>query len=199
VADWDGDSPRLRNNLIDILRDARDRALRRNPPIVADARGWQRRMMAGLDVPDRRYVGRFRGERGLETARVWIDAHEGVPPGSVAAELADFERTLRQAVASLDARYPPGGELDADGLAAVLDLCAWTHAEWVRIHPFGNGNGRTARIWANALLMRYGVPPVVRLRPRPDAAYARACAAAMEGEWTPTASVFREMLAESVR
>ena len=97
---------------------------------------------------------------------------------------------------TIPARYPAGQELDGDGLAAVIDLCAWTHAEWVRIHPFGNGNGRTARIWANALLMRYGLPPVVRLRPRPDRGYGRAGAAAMKGNWRPAAAVFRRMLGE---
>ena len=196
MADWEVDSPRLRNNLLEVLRDARDRAVRRDVPTVEDARRWQRDTMAGLDVPDTEYVGRFRGEPGLETRHVWIGSHEGVRPGEVARELAAFQHTLQRAVAALDARYPAGQELDGDGLAAVIDLCAWTHAEWVRIHPFSNGNGRTARIWANALLMRYGLPPVVRLRPRPDRGYGRAGAAAMEGNWRPTAAVFRRMLGE---
>jgi fido (protein-threonine AMPylation protein) len=46
--------------------------------------------------------------------------------------------------AELDALLPIGQELDADQLAAVIDLCAWVHAEWVRIHPFANGNKRTS-------------------------------------------------------
>lgn len=77
----------------------------------------------------------------------------------------------------------------------MIDLAAWAHAEWVRIHPLGNGNGRTARIWANALLMRYGVPPVIRLRPRPDSGYAEAGTAAMHGDWRPTAALFRRLIA----
>ena len=196
MADWDANSPRLLQNLIEVLRDARDSAVRRDVPTVEDARNWQRDTMAGLGVPDAKYVGSFRGEFGLETTRVWIGSHEGVPPGEVAQELAAFEKTLQRAVAALDARYPRGQELDQDGLAAVIDLCAWTHAEWVRIHPFRNGNGRTARIWANALMMRYGLPPVVRLRPRPDGGYGRAGAAAMEGDWRPTAKIFRKILGE---
>lgn len=154
--------------------------------------------MAGLEVPDSNYVGRFRGERGIETCRVWMGAKEGAPPDKVAAELAEFEARLQRVVAALDERYPSGSELDADGLAAVIDLCAWAHAEWVRIHPFGNGNGRTARIWANFLFMRYGLPPVVRLRPRPDGGYGRAGASAMEGDWKATAAVFRKMLEETL-
>ena len=167
MADWDADSPRLRRNLINVLRDARERALRRDQPSVDDARRWHRGMMTGLRVPDGKYRGRFRGERGLETTRVWIGAREGVGPAGVARALATFERMLQRAVAALDVRYPQGQELDVDGLAAVIDLSAWAHAEWVRMHPFANGNGRTARIWANAILMRYGLPPAVRLRPRP--------------------------------
>jgi hypothetical protein len=135
--------------------------------------------MAGLDVPDRRYVGNFRGEPGLETVGVRIGRHEGVPPSEVAAALAAFERKLQRAVEILDAKYAQGQALDEEGLESVIDLSAWAHAEWVRIHPFGNGNGRTARIWAKWIFMRYGVPPVVRLRPRPDGGYGRAGAAAM--------------------
>jgi hypothetical protein len=63
---------------------------------------------------------------------------------------------------------PTGQEPDADQLAAVIDLCARVHAEWVRIHPFANGNGRTAHLWANCILMRYGLPPFIRFRPRPN-------------------------------
>lgn len=196
MADWDANSPRHRQNLINVLRDARDRARRRDLLSIEDARRWQRDSMAGLDVPDDRYRGRFRGEAGLETTRVRIGGREGVAPSEVADELRAFQRTLQRAVSVLDSLYPPRQELDADGLAALIDLCAWAHAEWVRIHPFANGNGRTARIWADALLMRYGLPPAVRLRPRPDGGYGLAGAAAMNGDWRPTAAVFRKMLDE---
>ena len=70
-------------------------------------------------------------------------------------------------------------KLTPDQLDAVLDLCAWAHAEWVRIHPFANGNGRAARLWANFIAVRYGLPPFVRLRPRPDGGYAEAGMKAM--------------------
>lgn len=35
------------------------------------------------------------------------------------------------------------------------------HLDYVSIHPFHDGNGRTARIFGNLLLMRFGYPPVV--------------------------------------
>lgn len=195
MSDWDADSPRLRSNLAEVLRTLRDSAVRRDPPTIEAARQWQRDTMSGLDVPDPNYVGRFRGESGLETVRVRIGNRYGVSPIDVAEELRNFERTIRRAIDVLDSRYPHESELDEDGLAAVIDVSAWAHAEWVRIHPFANGNGRTARMWANWILMRYGIPPVVRLRPRPDGGYGDAGAAAMKGDWRPTAAVFRRLLA----
>jgi Fic family protein len=150
--------------------------------------------MEGLDVPNPRFVGAFRGESGLERVQVRVGSNFGVDSAKVAEELTRFEAKLQMLVANLDAFVPIGQEPDLDQLAAIIDLCAWVHAEWVRIHPFANGNGRTARLWANSIAMRYGVPPFVRLRPRPDAAYGEAGAKAMQGDWKPTAVVFRRLL-----
>ena len=201
MANWDDDSPRLRENLKQVLRAIRDSARRRDMPSADDARGWQKDTMAGLDAPHKDYVGGFRGEGGkLEHCEVRIgSAAHGVPPARVADELNAFEKRLQRVIRDLDKSYEPGEELDADGLAAVLDLAAWAHAEWVRIHPLANGNGRTARLWANSILMRYGLPPVVTLRPRPDGGYGEAAAKAMNGEWEPTVMVFREMLLKHLR
>jgi Fic family protein len=40
-------------------------------------------------------------------------------------------------------------------------LAAEFHYRFIRIHPFDDGNGRTARILMNFILMRFGYPPVV--------------------------------------
>jgi hypothetical protein len=117
-----------------------------------------------------------------------------VDAAEVAEELAGFERKLHALLRELDTMLPTGQEPDADQLAAVVDLCAWVHAEWVRIHPFANGNGRTGRLWANFIAMRYGLPPFIRLRPRPNIGYGEAGAKAMQGDWKPTAVVFRRLL-----
>ena len=37
-----------------------------------------------------------------------------------------------------------------------IELAAWTHAEFVRIHPFIDGNGRTSRLLMNYQLMSQG-------------------------------------------
>ena len=197
MADWDADNPTLQQNLVETLRRIRDSAALRGMARVSDAMTWHREIMDGLDVPKLEYVGRFRGEDGLEAVQVMVGQYEGVPPDQVAEAVALFERKLNQVLARLDTLIPAGAALNTDTLAAVLDVCAWAHAEWVRIHPFVNGNGRTARLWANYVAMRYGLPPFVRLRPRPEAdAYARAGVEAMIGNWKPTAEVFRVMLRE---
>lgn len=40
-------------------------------------------------------------------------------------------------------------------------LAAEFHYKFIRIHPFDDGNGRTARILMNFILMKYGYPPVI--------------------------------------
>ncbi len=39
--------------------------------------------------------------------------------------------------------------------AEAVECAIWTHMEAVRIHPFQEGNGRTARLAMNILLMRH--------------------------------------------
>jgi len=196
VPESDKDSPRLRANLGQVLKEIVVAAGLRGIPTLEAARQWQSRMMEGLDVPDLRYVGAFRGEPGLERTQVRVGASYGADSADVSEELARFETKLQALVAELDALLTLGQELDADQLAAVIDLCAWVHAEWVRIHPFANGNGRTARLWANSLAVRYGLPPFIRLRPRPNAGYGDSGAKAMQGDWKPTAVVFRRLLSD---
>lgn len=42
----------------------------------------------------------------------------------------------------------------------AITLSAYTHAEFVKIHPFVDGNGRTARLLMNYQLMANGLPPI---------------------------------------
>jgi len=193
VPDWDADSPELRQHLTRLLEEIADRADEREKPTIELAREWQRRFMQGL-AAEARYVGAFRGEPGLEKTGVKIGRYRGTPAARVAGELQRFEEILQAAVAQLDRVLPVGRNLNVDEYGAVIDLCAWAHAEWVRIHPFANGNGHSARLWANFLAIRYGLPPFIRLRPRPDDGYEEAGAKAMQGEWEPTALAFRRML-----
>jgi hypothetical protein len=194
VTDWDEDSQQLRANLSQILEEIAPAAQRREKPTLEAARRWHTIAMRSLEAADPRFVGAFRGEPGLENVRVRVGANYGVEPANVAESLKQFEAKLQVLVAELDGELPAGQAPNADQLAAIVDFCAWAHSEWVRIHPFANGNGRTARLWANSLAMRYGLPPFVRLRPRPNASYGHAGAKAMKGEWKPTAALFHRLL-----
>ena len=199
MIDWDVDSKQLRSNLRRVLEGVRLDAVQRVVPTVEAARRWHSDTMRQLAPPATHHVGRYRGEGGLEGCEVAVGTLRGVPAGSVAQELGAFEERLQKTVEFLDERIGPGEELDADKVAAVIEVCSWAHSEWVRIHPFANGNGRTARLWANSIAMRYGLPPFVRLRPRPDGGYGDACAAAMKGQWQHMVPVFRDMCLEAIR
>jgi Fic family protein len=46
-------------------------------------------------------------------------------------------------------------------LTAVLVTAANLHYEFVRIHPFDDGNGRMARLFMNLFLIKHGFPPAI--------------------------------------
>jgi hypothetical protein len=61
---------------------------------------------------------------------------------------------------------------------------AWFHHRFIQIHPFQDGNGRTARALASFLYVRAGfLPPVVTLKTRP--AYLDALDLANKGDLKP--------------
>lgn len=194
MADSDENSPILTRNLQTLLRAIRDEAIARKELGLEAIRTWHRATMAGLDLPTGVPVGVFRGEPGMEKCEVRVGRLRGTPPGQVAFELGGFESTLKRVVARLDELVPAQGIPNKDRLAAAIETCVWAHSEWVRIHPFPNGSGRTARLLANALAMRFGLPPFVRLRPRPDHPYAAVADSSMKGQWAPTVSLFHDLL-----
>jgi len=196
MPDWDRNSPQLTANLRAAMAQVRRDAQRRVKPDLMLARDWHALTMQSLAVPRPAYVRNFRGETGLERFEIVIDRQFGVPARSVRTALKQFERELQRQVARLDQAIPPNVPLTGAQLGAIIELAAWVHAEWIRIHPFANGNGRTARIWANFLALRYGLPPFIRLRPRPNHGYEAAGAKAMRGDWKPTATSFKSMLKE---
>ena len=199
MADWDADGPQLQANLARVLEDVAQGAEQRDRITAATIKRWHRQTMAGLTVPHPAFVGHFRGEQGLEREPVYIGSHRGTKAARVTNEVDAFVKRLQAIASRLDALVPSGAALNRDGLEAVLELAAWTHSEWVRIHPFSNGNGRTARILTNAVLMRYGLPPVLRLRPRPSSPYGHAGAEGMVGRARPMEALLRRLLRDYPR
>lgn len=202
---WDSDDPgdlqTIRENLRRVLQGLVREADRRTSPTVGMAQAWHRRIYEGVELPVAHYAGEVRDDDprfpALVGYEVIVGGLGGVPARRVPAELARFEASMESAAGRLDPLIPPGGKpADAGQLHSVLTLCALAHGEWVRIHPFANGNGRTARLWANWCALRYGLPPFVRLQPRPQGeGYASAAARSMRGDHRQMVIVFADLLA----
>jgi Fic family protein len=117
------------------------------------------------------------------------------------SELEHFEPAAQRACALLDAEIAPATDpwtLTPHQLHGVLTLCAVLHGEWIRIHPFANGNGCTARLWANWAALRYELPPFLTIKPRPGQPYAAAALASMRSDHQMMTAVFDQMLRTSL-
>jgi fido (protein-threonine AMPylation protein) len=155
-------------------------------PTATMARNWHRSMLQGVEVPDEAYRGGFRGDAhpALTEYEVTVGGLPTTRAASVAEEIRKLVAELQNQVTWLDeveALEDPSF-LDPDFVVKVLELAAWLHCDWVRIHPFVNGNGRTARMWVLWLCGRYGLPQLLSLRPRPDMGYDQAAQLGTIGE-----------------
>lgn len=178
---------------------------------------WHRRLYQGCRVPVAGYVGHFRGDPAV-TELVGYEGGIGrLQPDGLAEKVGVYSKDLaaqvpallaqaRAAIARLDSVLESGQRPEtSEAVEAVVLLAARVHGEWIRLHPFANGNGRTARIWANFIALRYGLPAFVSVKPRPDdAAYGRAGQASMGrppdfiGNNVPVTALFARLLAESL-
>lgn len=175
-------------------------ASRRDPPSFAMAQDWHRAVYAGVSLPVPYYAGEVRDSDRrfpeLIDYEVQIGRLRGVPAARVPDELSDLETRARNAVIGPDGAIlvgrPPASPLE---LRSVLLLAANLHGESVRIHPFANGNGRIARLWVIWVAARYGLPPFIRLKPRPaGVSYAAAALASMSRRHALMATVLGQML-----
>ena len=162
---------------------ARNRVL----PDLTDALDWHTALYAECRVPVAGYVGHLRGDASVPDLLGYeVGVGPLLPDGlpekmgalseGLAGEVGALVPAIHAGLERLDAVLPPGRRpTTVDQLDAVVRLSAVVHGEWVRLHPFANGNGRTARTWAAFIALRYSLPVFVTSRPRPDdVAYARA-------------------------
>lgn len=201
---WNADPPgsdrRIEANLRPIALEIKRDAALRLPATVAMAQDWHRRVFATIALPVSYYAGEVRDSdpafRELIGYEVEVGGAPGVPSADVPAALVAFESGMRSALAALDPVIAVGTRpATLSELDGALRIAAIAHGEWIRIHPFANGNGRIARLWANWVAARYGLPLFVRLRPRPASLlYAGAAALSMRGNHTPMVGVFRDLL-----
>lgn len=74
--------------------------------------------------------------------------HEPPPAWDIPAQMDDWTRWLQE----------------QEGVMAPVALAALAHHRLVAIHPFIDGNGRTARLIMNLVLLRTGYPPAIIAR-----------------------------------
>lgn len=77
---------------------------------------------------------------------VYISGAQHTPPSPV-----EMYRQIKNFYADLSWK---GNEIN------LIELAAWTHAEFVKIHPFPDGNGRTSRLIMNYQLLANGFPAI---------------------------------------
>jgi cell filamentation protein len=77
-----------------------------------------------------------------------------------------------------------------------LDTLAFAHYEFIRIHPFNNGNGRTGRILMNILALKFGYRPLELYHREGDSRriYIDAMKAADKGDFEPLTNLIGKEL-----
>ena len=169
-------------------------------PTIALAQDWHRSVYVGVQLPEPCYAGEIRDSDPqfpeLYGYEVKIGDLLGTPSKDVPAELAQLEIRIQTVCARLDAAIPAGAPPSDDAtLRAVIATCGNVHGEWVRIHPFANGNGRSARLWTTWIGLRYGLPPFIQIKPRPAGQpYVAAAVASMRGDHRLGILVLEQML-----
>ncbi len=151
-------------------------AARLAPPGEADILALHRLVLRSIDDAS---AGVYR------QGQVYIAGSAHVPPPSraVPGRMAEFAAWLART----------GEDQGVDqGLHPVV-RAAHTHFWLVDIHPFVDGNGRTARLLMNLLLLQSGYPIAI-IRQEDRAAYYAALEAAHEGRLDP----FLLLVAEAV-
>ncbi len=105
------------------------------------------------------------------------------PPEETTAQMAELVRWFQAETAS-----PSIG---------LLPMLARLHHDFVRIHPFDDGNGRVARLLLNLVALRAGLPPLV-LKTARRQRYLDTIALADAGDLAPLQAFLAESLRESL-
>ena len=146
-------------------------------------------------VTDESWLGAYSGSDhpDLKGMVVGVGGEKGTPPHRVKTQVEKFFSQLQARMDALAAVIKPDEDKSRQELRQIAEVAGWAHGEWVRIHPFANGCGRTARLIANWVLSRFRLLPVVGIRPRPEHPYGPA-AAAMHGDHSKITSFILHLL-----
>ena len=178
-------------NRLQVLKGLIQHALSTEPLDASRVAQWHKDCFSGLSYvsgTDECLLGTYRGtdHPRLKNMHVKVGpigrAIYGAPPHKVSEELERFFRQLQNRMSSLAAEIKADQDKSQEELRKIAEVAGWAHGEWVRIHPFANGSGRTARLIANWVLSRFRLLPVVGIRPRPEHPYGPAAVASMRGD-----------------
>jgi Fic family protein len=141
----------LAENLLFLLKDIHQGKTAHLPVTVDVLLGFHQRLFDGI----REHAGRVRSAHyGSE----WLSFgphrshHRDDVPGNLSGVFDQATPLLRRL------RSEP--DLD-DFEDAAIKVAVWLHAKIVRIHPFEDGNGRTARAMMNHVLVLLGLRPLI--------------------------------------
>jgi len=117
------------------------------------------------------------------TVNVTIAGAQHVPPNfiQIPQQMEDF---IRQYYTDMIKYHP-------------VELAARVHGDFVKIHPFTDGNGRTARLLMNLELMKSGFPAVVLAVEHRLAYYEMLDKAHVEGDYVPFISLISDIVEQS--
>ncbi len=104
---------------------------------------------------------------GTDAGTLNPSGYWGARPEAVAGAVARFLADLRAKITHLDAGVGAWRTSSAERKMIVQAL-AFAHGEWIRIHPFVNCKGTTARLLLVWLGARYGLGSVIQSKPTPS-------------------------------
>lgn len=188
---WEGETP---PGQADQFRDAVDRCHRdldncAKSRIANDEslRRWHRILFQRF-VPLAYYAGNFRQDNS-QLPCLGIDVHVAGILGEafpiVPARMYALADQLNVSVRLLETRWPTLDVLSRTRQVALI--IATAVGEFIRIHPFIDGNGRISRAFWLWGLLRFGATPQCRIAPRPGPPYGTIMAACMRGDDGPLA------------
>lgn len=106
-------------------------------------RSYNRRVLDGLEVEPHVVPGE------IPTIPIGVGRYRGAPRAECLGLLAELSDWLNQ-------NWSKPGVLDPIGAAIIKAVLAHLYLVW--IHPFGDGNGRTARMMEVQIMLQSGIP-----------------------------------------